>query len=108
LGSTCKLTTLNNENGATFGAIFNFSNQEHSYISITCQLFMSEPPPNGAPATAKKRPAPIENDLLPWLGKKPVAGITAAELLTKLQRTEKRGAKGTAHNGRQVTAQIFR
>ena len=64
--------------------------------------------PTWSKATAKKRLALLENDLFPWLGSKPVSDITALELLATLQRIENRGAKETAHNGRQVAAQIFR
>ena len=64
--------------------------------------------PTWSDTTAKKRLALLENDLFPWLGNRPVSEITAMELLTTLQRIEDRGAKETAHNGRQVAAQIFR
>ncbi|ARN73613.1 tyrosine-type recombinase/integrase [Oceanicoccus sagamiensis] len=64
--------------------------------------------PTWATSTAKKRKALIDNDLIPWLGKRPVSDISAAEILTTLQRIENRGAKETAHNGRQVASQIFR
>ena len=52
--------------------------------------------PAWAATTAKKRKALIDNDLLPWLGKRPISDISAAELLTTLQRIENRGAKETA------------
>lgn len=61
-----------------------------------------------APTTAKKRLALLENDLFPWIGKRPISEITAAELLSTLQRIEKRGANETAHNGRQLSNQVFR
>jgi integrase len=64
--------------------------------------------PTWAPSTAKKRLAQLENDLFPWLGKRPISEITAAELLTTLQRVENRGAKESAHNGRQLANQVFR
>ncbi len=61
-----------------------------------------------ADSTAKKRLALLEKDLFPWLGQRPIAEITALDLLASLQRIENRGAKETAHNARQVCAQIFR
>ncbi len=64
--------------------------------------------PTWADTTAQKRLALLENDLFPWLGARPVSEITALDLLTTLQRIENRGAKETAHNGRQVAGQIFR
>ncbi|MGS2724649.1 tyrosine-type recombinase/integrase [Porticoccus sp. GXU_MW_L64] len=64
--------------------------------------------PTWAETTAKKRLALLENDLFPWLGSTPIADITALDLLATLQRVENRGAKETAHHGRQVAGQIFR
>jgi integrase len=50
----------------------------------------------------------LELDLFPWLGTKPIADITAAELLTCLRRIESRGALDTAHRAHQNCGQIFR
>ncbi len=64
--------------------------------------------PTWAPATAKKRLALLENDLFPWMGAREMDDLTSKDLLEGLQRIENRGAKDTAHNARQVLAQIFR
>lgn len=61
-----------------------------------------------AEATAKKRRALLDNDLLPWLGKFPVSELETMDLLACLQRIEDRGALETAHNARQVLGQVFR
>lgn len=50
----------------------------------------------------------LERDLFPWLGTRPVSGITAPELLTTLRRIEERGAVETAHRTLQNCGQIFR
>ena len=50
----------------------------------------------------------FENDLFPWLGKRPVADIKAPELLSVLRRIESRGAVETAHRARQNCGQVFR
>jgi integrase len=50
----------------------------------------------------------LENDVFPWLGGKPIAEITAPELLQCLQRIEGRGAVDTAHRALQNCGQIFR
>jgi integrase len=50
----------------------------------------------------------LERDLFPWLGKRPIASITAPELLTTLRRIEERGAVETAHRALQNCGQIFR
>jgi integrase len=64
--------------------------------------------PHWAPATTKKRRALLDNDLIPYLGKRPINELKTIDLLTCLQRIEKRGAIDTAHNGRQVLNQICR
>tara|TARA_B100000315_G_C14078638_1_gene363847 strand:- start:23 stop:514 length:492 start_codon:yes stop_codon:yes gene_type:complete len=39
----------------------------------------------------------LERDIFPWIGDKPVGEITAPELLSVIQRIEKRGALETTH-----------
>ena len=50
----------------------------------------------------------FENDLFPWLGKRPVADITAPELLSVLRRIEGRGAVDAAHRAMRNCGQVFR
>lgn len=50
----------------------------------------------------------LENDIFPWLGKKPVADVTAKELLATLNRVVDRGAVESAHRVLQNCGQIFR
>lgn len=50
----------------------------------------------------------LERDLFPWLGKRPIAEITAPELLAVLRRIESRGALDTAHRAHQNCGQVFR
>lgn len=50
----------------------------------------------------------LERDVFPWLGGRPIAEITAPELLTTLRRIENRGALDTAHRAHQNCGQIFR
>lgn len=50
----------------------------------------------------------IEKDLAPYLGSRPVADISAPELLQVLRRIESRGAIETAHRAKQTLGQIFR
>ncbi len=50
----------------------------------------------------------MENDLFPWLRRRPVAEITAKELLGVLNRIVNRGALETAHRVLQNCGQIFR
>ncbi|MFT0170957.1 tyrosine-type recombinase/integrase [Paraburkholderia mimosarum] len=50
----------------------------------------------------------LEKDVFPWLGSRPIAEITAPELLTILRRIEDRGALDTALRAKQNCGQIFR
>lgn len=50
----------------------------------------------------------LERDLFPWIGNRPIAEITAPELLKVLQRIEERGAPETARRAMQNCSQIFR
>jgi integrase len=50
----------------------------------------------------------LKKDIFPWLGPRPIAEITAPEVLEVLRRAEKRGANDTAHRVHQNCGQIFR
>lgn len=50
----------------------------------------------------------LESYLFPWLGTRPIAEVTAKELLTVLRRIEARGAVESAHRTLQNCGQIFR
>lgn len=50
----------------------------------------------------------LERDIFPWIGKQPIASITAPELLSVLRRIESRGALETAHRAHQNCSQVFR
>jgi integrase len=50
----------------------------------------------------------LEKDLFPVLGTRPIANITAPELLAALRRIEARGANDIAHRAKQTAGQIFR
>jgi integrase len=52
--------------------------------------------------------ARLERDIFPWIGGKPIADITAPDLLTVLRRIEARGAVETAHRAHQNCGQVFR
>jgi integrase len=50
----------------------------------------------------------LDNDLIPWLGSRPIASIEADELLVTIRRVENRGALDTAHRCLGTSSQIFR
>jgi hypothetical protein len=50
----------------------------------------------------------LERDVFPWIGGRPIAEITAPDLLAVLRRIESRGAVETAHRAHQNCGQVFR
>jgi integrase len=58
--------------------------------------------------THAKRLSRFEAFVFPYLGKRPVATITAPDLLTVLQRVEARGKNETAHRVRSESSAVFR
>lgn len=50
----------------------------------------------------------LENDVFPWIGARPIAEITAPEILALLRRIEGRGTLDTAHRAHQNCSQVFR
>ena len=50
----------------------------------------------------------FERDIFPWIGARPIAELTAPELLTTIRRIEKRGALETAHRALGNCGQVFR
>ncbi len=49
----------------------------------------------------------LEQDVFPWLGRRPIADIEPPELLTCLRRVEARGAIETAHRVKYACGQVF-
>jgi integrase len=50
----------------------------------------------------------LERDIFPWIGSKPIADLTAPELLSALRRIESRSAIETAHRALQNCGQVLR
>jgi len=50
----------------------------------------------------------LERDIFPWIGEKPIADITAPQLLEAGRRIEQRGALETAHRALGNCGQVFR
>ncbi len=50
----------------------------------------------------------FERDIFPWIGGKPIADVTAPELLAVVRRIENRGALETAHRALGNCGQVFR
>lgn len=50
----------------------------------------------------------LEKDIFPWMGDRPIAEITAPELLAVIRQVEERGALETAHRELNICGQVFR
>ena len=61
-----------------------------------------------AAETAKRTQAMLDNDVLPYLGKRPIAEIETFELVGCLNRIVDRGAIETAHKVRNILNQVCR
>lgn len=64
--------------------------------------------PTWAPGHGEKIIRRLERDVFPWIGARPVAELSAPELLAVLRRIEARGAIETAHRARQNCGQVLR
>ncbi len=64
--------------------------------------------PTWAPSHSGRLIKRLENDVFPWIGSKPIAEISAPEILSVMKRIEGRGTLDTAHRVHQDCGQIFR
>jgi integrase len=64
--------------------------------------------PKWAPAQLKKVTGIFDNNLLPWLGNRPISELRPPELLATLRRMEDRGAHETARRALQYAGMVFR
>lgn len=77
-------------------------------FEIVAREWFAKHSPSWAPSHADKILNRLENDVFPWIGKRPIAEINAPELLKMLRRIEGRGALDTAHRAHQNCGQVFR
>ncbi len=59
-------------------------------------------------AQYEKTLARFNNDVLPWLSKRPITNIDAPEILAVLKRIDGRGARYTSHRVRSEISRVFR
>lgn len=79
----------------------------NSFETVAREWFAKHSP-TWAASHADKIINRLENDVFPWLGGRPLAEITAPEVLKALRRVEGRGALDTAHRVLQNCGQVFR
>ncbi|SOE56334.1 Integrase [Burkholderia sp. OK233] len=56
----------------------------------------------------EKTLARLQNDVFPWLGKRPIIEVDAPEILVVLKRIDSRGARYSAHRVRSEISRVFR
>lgn len=77
-------------------------------FEVVAREWLTKFAPRWTASHGEKNLRRLESDVFPWLGARPVADVTAPELLTVLRRIEGRGAAESAHRARQICGQIFR
>ncbi len=81
--------------------------QEEETFELVAREWLAK----ASPAWSKNHTAAvlgrIEADLFPWLGNRPIMGITTPELLAVIRRIESRGAIDIAHRVHQYATKIF-
>ena len=79
----------------------------NSFEAVAREWFAKHTP-NWAESHSSRLISNLERDVFPWIGGKPVAGLTPSQLLEVARRVEQRGALETAHRVLQNCGQVFR
>jgi integrase len=82
--------------------------QAGNSFEIIAREWFAKHSPSWAPSHSDKIIKRLERDIFPWIGGRPIAEITAQEILAALRRIEARGATETAHRAQQNCGQVFR
>jgi integrase len=77
-------------------------------FEVVAREWFAKYSPNWAVSHTDRIVRLFERDIFPWIGGRPIAEITAAELLAVVRRIEARGALETAHRARGNCGQVFR
>lgn len=77
-------------------------------FEVICREWLEKWRTTVEPAQYQKALARHEKNVFPWLGGRPIAEISAPEVLAVLRRVDERGARYTAHKIRSEISQAFR
>lgn len=77
-------------------------------FEVICREWLEHKRSNIEEAQYLKALARLEKDVFPWMGSRPIAEISAPEVLTVLRRIDARGARYTAHKVKSEISQCFR
>ena len=84
------------------------SDRAANSFEVVAREWFSKHLPTWAKSHSDKIIQRMEKDLFPWLGGRPIAEITAPEILATVRRVEGRGALDTAHRALSNCGQVFR
>jgi integrase len=82
--------------------------QAANSFEIVAREWFAKFSPNWVASHSDKIIRRLERDIFPWVGMKPIADVSAPDLLACLRRVEGRGAVETAHRIVQNCGQVFR
>lgn len=77
-------------------------------FEVVAREWLAKKTPTWAASHTNKIVRRLEMYVYPWLGGRPIAEITAPELLSMARRIESKGALETAHRAMQNCGQVFR
>lgn len=77
-------------------------------FEVVAREWFAKMKPEWVDSHSDKIMARFENDIFPWIGKRPIAELDAVELLTTLKRISDRGAKDTAKRAQENCGAVFR
>jgi len=77
-------------------------------FQVIAREWFSKQTPTWSEIHAKNVLARLEKNIFPWLGREPIRGISAPDLLVVIRKIEDRGAIETAHRTLSICGQIFR
>lgn len=77
-------------------------------FELVAREWFAKQSPSWSPNHANRIIRRLERNIFPWVGGKPIADITAPQLLEAIRRIEHRGALETAHRALSNCGQVFR
>lgn len=80
---------------------------ENTFAAVADELLRQRAAKIVAGTAARERRL-LEKDLAPYIGSRPIAEVTAPELLAVLRKIEARGTVETAHRAKQLAGQVFK
>lgn len=95
----------------------NVNAANNTFEAVAWKVFERKKMPEGATGKIKgrwggshysKQLSRLQNELLPWLAKRPITEIKSTELLSILRKIEARGHIETAHRVKSVAGEVFR